>query len=69
MTAEENYRLLLEIEANRDFILNAYRSNPALLARVADPEIRRIFEQDPRGRKDQGRGLEQGSSSHTFIGG
>lgn len=42
MTAEENYRLLLEIQANRDFLLLAYRQNPQLL-RHAEPEIRRLF--------------------------
>ncbi len=42
MTAEQNYRLLLEIEANRNFILMAYQQNPALLAR-AEPGIRQAF--------------------------
>ncbi|MCX7156854.1 MAG: hypothetical protein NTW45_10495 [Rhodocyclales bacterium] len=32
MTAEQNYRLLEEIDANRHFLLQAYRSNPALQA-------------------------------------
>ena len=31
MTAEQNYRLLQEIEANRKFILLAYLQNPKLL--------------------------------------
>ena len=31
MTAEQNYRLLQEIEANRKFILLAYQQNPKLL--------------------------------------
>lgn len=43
LTPEENLRLLQEIEANREFILLAYASNPDLLAK-ADPEIKRIFE-------------------------
>ena len=43
LTPEENLQLLQEIEANREFILLAYASNPDLLAR-ADPEIKRIFE-------------------------
>lgn len=43
MTAEDNYRLLLEIQANRDFILLAYRQNPDLL-RHAEPRIRLLFE-------------------------
>lgn len=30
MTAEENYRLLQEIDANRRFLLMAYRQNPKL---------------------------------------
>lgn len=32
MTAEQNYRLLEEIDKNRRFLLLAYRSNPALQA-------------------------------------
>jgi hypothetical protein len=43
LTAEENLLLLQEIEANRAFILLAYQSDPALL-KLADPEIRRLFE-------------------------
>jgi hypothetical protein len=42
-TPEENLRLLQEIEADRAFILLAYQSDPALL-KVADPQIRRLFE-------------------------
>lgn len=45
LTPEENLQLLREIEANRAFILLAYRSDPALLRR-ADPEIRRLFENE-----------------------
>lgn len=43
LTAEENLRLLEEIEANRAFILLAYQSNPELL-KVADPQIKKLFE-------------------------
>ena len=43
MTAEENLRLIREIEANRAFLLAAYRQNPHLLAR-AEPRIRALFE-------------------------
>jgi hypothetical protein len=43
LTPEENLKLLREIEANRAFILLAYQSDPALL-KVADPQIRRLFE-------------------------
>jgi hypothetical protein len=39
MNAERNLALLREIEANRWFLLMAYRENPALLAR-AEPRIR-----------------------------
>lgn len=39
MTAEENYRLLLEMDANRRFMLMAYRDNASLLAR-AEPRVR-----------------------------
>ena len=42
LNAEENLKLLCEIEANRAFILLAYQSDPELLKR-ADPEIRRLF--------------------------
>ena len=42
MTAEENYRLLQEIQANRDFLLLAYRQNPELL-RHAEPGVRLLF--------------------------
>lgn len=34
MTAEENYRLLQEIDANRRFILLAYLQNPKLAKKV-----------------------------------
>ncbi len=43
LTPEENLQLLQEIEANREFILLAYQSDPDLLAK-ADPEIKRLFE-------------------------
>ena len=43
LTPEENLLLLREIEANRAFILLAYQSDPALL-KLADPQIRRLFE-------------------------
>jgi hypothetical protein len=42
MNAEQNLRLIREIEANRAFLLMAYRQNPALLAR-AEPRIRELF--------------------------
>ena len=43
LTPEENLQLLREIEANRAFILLAYQSDPALL-KLADPQIKRLFE-------------------------
>jgi hypothetical protein len=43
LTPEENLVLLREIEANRAFILLAYQSDAAML-KVADPQIRRLFE-------------------------
>jgi len=43
MTAEENYRLLQEIEANRAFILTAYLQNPALLEQ-AEERIRLLLQ-------------------------
>lgn len=42
MTGEENLRLIREIEANRGFLLQAYRQNPALAAR-AEPRIRELL--------------------------
>ena len=42
MTAEENLRLIQEIDANRRFLLLAYRSNPAMLSK-AEPRIRALL--------------------------
>jgi MSHA pilin protein MshD len=42
-TAEQNYRLLQEIDANRRFLLMAYQQNPKLLER-AEPRVRQLFE-------------------------
>jgi hypothetical protein len=53
LTPEENLRLLQEIEANRAFILLAYQSDPALL-KMADPEIRRLFENVHEATRDTG---------------
>jgi hypothetical protein len=41
LSGEENYKLLMEIQANRDFILQAYRQNPELL-KHADTRIRQL---------------------------
>lgn len=38
MNAEQNYRLLCEIEANRAMMLQVYRQNPQLLV-LAEPRI------------------------------
>lgn len=46
MTAEENLRLIREIEANRAFLLAAYRQNPRLLE-LAEPRIRQLFSTPP----------------------
>lgn len=43
MNAEQNYSLLQGIDANRRFLLQAYRDNPDLLAR-AEPEVRRLLD-------------------------
>ena len=51
LTPEENLRLLEEIEANRAFILLVYQSNPELLM-MADPQIRRLFENPPSSESD-----------------
>lgn len=42
-TAEQNYRLLQEIDANRSFMLMAYQQNPKLLER-AEVRIKQMFE-------------------------
>ena len=42
MNAEQNYRLLQDMDANRRFLLQAYRSNPALQALAeASPGLKR----------------------------
>ena len=46
MTAEENLRLVREIEANRAFLLAAYQQNQTLMAR-AEPRIRELLEPLP----------------------
>jgi hypothetical protein len=43
MNAEQNYRLLQGIDANRRFLLQAYRDNPDLQSR-AEPEVRRLLD-------------------------
>lgn len=43
-TAEQNYRLLQEIDASRRFLLMAYQQNPKLLER-ADARIKQMFEE------------------------
>lgn len=43
MNAGQNYRLLQEIDANRRFLLQAYRDNPDLLAR-AEPSVQRLMD-------------------------
>lgn len=55
LTPEENLLLLREIEANRAFILLAYQSDPALL-KLADPEIKRLFEDIDKAAWDTGDG-------------
>ena len=55
LTPEENLLLLQEIEANRAFILLAYQSDPALL-KLADPQIRRLFENVHAAARESGDG-------------
>jgi MSHA pilin protein MshD len=43
-TAEQNFVLLQEIEANRLFLLMAYEQNPKLLEK-AEPRIKQLFEE------------------------
>lgn len=58
-TAEQNFLLLQEIEANRRFLLMAYQQNPKLLEN-AEARIRQLFdkpapqEQSGTGRDDFG---------------
>lgn len=56
-TAEQNFQLLKEIEANRDFLLSAYEQNPELL-KHAEPRIRELFEYE-RGENVAQRGVSQ----------
>lgn len=57
LSGEENYKLLQEIQANRDFILQAYRQNPELL-KHAEPRIRQLVawmeEDEARGTVEPG---------------
>lgn len=46
MTADDNLRLIREIEANRAFLLAAYQQNPQLLA-CAEARIRELFQPLP----------------------
>ena len=55
LTPEQNLQLLRDIEANRAFILLAYQSEPALL-KVADPQIRRLFESEHEASRETGDG-------------
>jgi hypothetical protein len=55
LTPEENLLLLQEIEANRAFMLLAYQADPALL-KLADPEIRRLFEIVDETKRETGAG-------------
>ena len=43
-TAEQNFQLLQEIEANRLFLLMAYEQNPKLLE-SAEPRIKQLFDE------------------------
>ncbi|MBI4996522.1 MAG: hypothetical protein HZC22_06410 [Rhodocyclales bacterium] len=52
MTAEENLHLIREIEANRAFLLAAYRQNPRLLE-LAEPRIRQLFLPPPEADKQE----------------
>jgi len=49
--AEQNYRLLQEIEASRRFLLTAYQQNPKLLE-TAEPRIRQLFQLPDLRQKD-----------------
>lgn len=42
-TAEQNYQLLQEIDANRRFLLMVYQQNPKLLEN-AEARIKQLFE-------------------------
>lgn len=55
MTAEQNYRLLQEIDANRRFLLLALQSNPKLLAR-AEERVRQALLAIPLAPTFPGRG-------------
>ncbi|GAB1231822.1 hypothetical protein [Ferrigenium sp. UT5] len=59
-TAEQNFQLLQEIEAGREFLLMACAQNPELLKR-AEPRVREMFKQD-RGERVAQNGKQRGIS-------
>jgi hypothetical protein len=61
LSGEENYKLLQEIQANRDFILQAYRQNPGLL-KHAEPRIRQLVE---RMEEDEARSTIESAAKAT----
>ncbi|HEU0219926.1 MAG TPA: type II secretion system protein [Gallionella sp.] len=55
-TAEQNYRLLQEIEANRRFLLTAYEQNPKLLEN-AELRIQQLFAATTHVEREEKRGM------------
>ena len=66
MTGDQNYRLLQEIQANRLFLLAAYRQNPKLLER-AETRIREMFDLNPPNPPFEKRDFQRGISLIELI--
>ena len=43
--AEDNYRIIQQIQEGRDFLLTMLEQNPSML-KIAEPRIRQLFECD-----------------------
>ena len=65
-TAEQNYRLIQEIEASRMFLLQAYQKNPKLLER-ADARIEQILEKTELDDHSISQSLPQGESKFLSL--
>lgn len=55
--AEDNYRIIRQLQDGRDFLLTMLEQNPSLL-KTAEPRIRELFECD-RGEKVAQGGISQ----------
>ena len=65
-TAEQNYRLLQEIEANRRFLLAAYEQNPKLLEN-AELRIQQMFATTAHVEQEEKRGVSAAKQRGTSL--